>query len=476
MNEKPMNYNLLVEQWIPVLMTDGKYARVGIRDALTQAGRIRQIAASNPMDRVAILRFLLALLYWCKGNPPDEGRAVSGDSFPADWFSRLDDNRDCFNLLGEGKRFYQDRAAQRDRAATDLIQETPTGNNFWHFRHSIDKQDGLCPACCAMGLLRLPLFSVSGLPNLKSGINGTPPVYVVPWGLSLLETLLANWSPSKLLGEPEWTQPDIRPTPDQEVPLLTGLTLLSRRVWLHDPEQAGTCVGCGAERTALIRTCMFQSAGEQTNDRWDDPHVIYSDATPRRTLKAPDLTAAGKFRMDRPWPDLLARLVEKGKFGPGDKPTSLLVVGFATDQAKSIDVWERTIGMPSTGTIQGTAASLIQRWQSEGSRLGRELRPPGERKRARKHVEIPPVIGAVRPHVEGRVSVKVGEMLAGGDDAWDRAAQEYRPMMEMIAQSLSPGFTVEAVQRRRQIARVTPNMRQRMPVAQKRGRKKGGGK
>lgn len=48
-----MRYNLLEEQWVPVLWTDGKAGRVGIVEALTQAGRIRQIAASNPMDRVA---------------------------------------------------------------------------------------------------------------------------------------------------------------------------------------------------------------------------------------------------------------------------------------------------------------------------------------------------------------------------------------------------------------------------------------
>lgn len=67
-----MNYNLLEEKWIPVLWKDGHSGRVGIVEAFTQAGRIRQIAASNPMDRMAILRFLLALLYWCKGNPPDD--------------------------------------------------------------------------------------------------------------------------------------------------------------------------------------------------------------------------------------------------------------------------------------------------------------------------------------------------------------------------------------------------------------------
>lgn len=68
MNEKSRNYNLLVERWIPILRTDGKPDRVGIKDALVEAGRIRQIAAANPMDNVALLRFLLTILYWCKGQ------------------------------------------------------------------------------------------------------------------------------------------------------------------------------------------------------------------------------------------------------------------------------------------------------------------------------------------------------------------------------------------------------------------------
>jgi hypothetical protein len=53
--EAGMNYNLLDEKWIPVLYRDGRYERVGIRKALEDAGRIRQIAASNRMERVAEL-------------------------------------------------------------------------------------------------------------------------------------------------------------------------------------------------------------------------------------------------------------------------------------------------------------------------------------------------------------------------------------------------------------------------------------
>ena len=152
---------------------------VFIKEAFSQAGKIRQIAASNPMDRVAIIRFLLAILYWCK-NPPTDSELTKLKSFPEDWFTKLDENKECFNLLGKGKRFYQEKEAKRECAVTDLLQEIPTGNNFWHLRHSTDMVNGLCFACCAMGLLRLPIFSVTSLPDLKTGINGTPPIMLYP--------------------------------------------------------------------------------------------------------------------------------------------------------------------------------------------------------------------------------------------------------------------------------------------------------
>ncbi len=463
------SYNLLDEQWIPVLYRDGRWDRVGIRRVLEDAGRIRQIAASNPMDRVAILRFLLALLYWCKGNPPDNECTALGESFPADWFLKADDNRECFDLLGDGKRFYQDRSTQRNRAATDLIQEIPTGNNFCHFRHSTDKADGLCLACCATGLLRLPLFSVSGLPDLKSGINGTPPIYVVPLGMSLLDTLCANWVGTHVqLGDPAWIQADIRQTPNKDVPLLTGLTLLSRRVWLHEPSAPpSTCIGCGAKKQSLIQTCEFQTAGKQEDDSWDDPHVIYLDRTPRKSEKAPDLTAAGKFRMDRPWPNLFARALETGKFGLANKSMSFLVVGFATHQAKNIDVWERTIAVPQ-GALGHDLALLVQ-WAEEGQQLEKRVK-----RVVRSKTAGAAAIAVIRPHVEYKVSARASQLIAGSEADWESAADEYRLGAQMIARSLSPGFTTTAVERRRDIARMRPNMRPGTEPDKKPGRKKGG--
>lgn len=461
-----MDYNLLDEDWIPVLYRNGDWRRVGIRKALEEAHRIRQIAASNPMDRVAILRFLLALLYWCRGNPPEEGSGAPSEGFPSEWFSMLVENRECFNLLGDGKRFYQDPSAARKRAVTDLIQEIPAGNNFWHFRHATDATDGLCPSCCAMGLLRLPLYSVSGLPDLKAGINGTPPVYVVSIRQSLRDTLLANWTPRGEPGTPAWVDPSVRPHPDKKVPVLVGLTLLSRRVFLHHPEDApGPCIGCGERICQIIRTCEFQTAGEQSTDHWVDPHVIYSDDTPAKSSKATDLRSAGKFRMDRPWPDLVARIVETGKADLG--PASLFIVGFATNKALNIDVWERTISMSSTVPDKARGPLMARQWYREGSWL--------EKRTGRSEAEGKAAITGVRPHVEDGVSGKIGDLLAGDEAAWTDVANEYRPLMETLSKSLSPGFTTSAVARRRQIANVAPDMRpkaapEKKPAAKKRGK------
>ncbi len=138
-------FNLIEEKWIPVLYHDGRLDRVGIQTAFTKAGNIRQIAASNPMDRVAVLRFLLAVLYWCLGNPR-EGQ----DGYDTEVVChKLEENRGCFNLLGKGKRFYQVRFESRVSpvASAKLFHELPAGDTVVHFRHLENGREGFCPSC-----------------------------------------------------------------------------------------------------------------------------------------------------------------------------------------------------------------------------------------------------------------------------------------------------------------------------------------
>ncbi len=197
--------------------------------------------------------------------------------------------------------------------------------------------------------------------------------------------------------------------------------------------------------------------------------MIYIKGTKRKALRAGDLTRAGKFRMDRPWPDLLARILET------DRQASLLVVGFATNKAKNIDVWERIIDTSSMGKTTEASATKITIWKEDKSedRLRQIIR--GTRKPRRNDTRTAAsTFASIRPHVETEVAAKLSELIAGDDGAWERAADEYSPMMAAVAKSLSPGFTSAAVERRREIAGMKPRMRPEANEAKKPSRTKEG--
>ena len=472
-----VSFNLVDAPWIPVLRSNGSTDRLGIRQTLLEAGRIRQIAASNPMDRVAILRLLLALLYWCKGNPPEVASVDLHDQLPSGWFSKLDQNKHCFELLGDGKRFYQYRKSDSDRdeklSANYLVQEVPTGTNHWHFRHSTDRVTGLCPACCAMGLLRLPLFATSGGRGKPPGVNSKPPLYVIPVGVSLAETLRLSWRPVSDLGIPAWEKPDLELPRTGKVPVLMGLTWLPRRVWLDNPEKLESdCISCGC-RERLLRLSVFAPIGSTRTPEgvpgriWRDPHVVYAASAKGEvsSLDASDSLRAADASAGQ-WAKIIGGIMREAGQGQGEK---VWVVGFSTvKNDKYLEAREWLMCCPHSCDEVAESIAKFDRWQKEGGRLGKLL--------TRSEPQGVATIAAIRPHVEDRVSAKVGDLIAGSDEAWKDAASEYRPMMETIANSLSPGFTVAALQRRRKIAGAIPNMRPRTEAARKPGRKDGGKK
>lgn len=465
-----MNYNLLEEKWIPVLFRNGTACRVGIIEALAKASQIRQIAASNPMDRVAVLRFLLALLYWCKGDPPDK---PTRNSFPKDWFEKLKDNKDCFNLLGDGKRFYQCKpdtiTNSRKLSANYLIQEVPTGINFRHFRHAIEGKDGICSACCALGLLRLPVFATSGGRGKPPGINAKPPIYAIPLGSSLAETLLLSWQiiANSNLGMPAWVQPNVKLPTDGAVPLLTGLTWLPRRVLLDDPGEEAACISCGSI-VPLIKQCVFAGIGSTKSDGggtgrvWIDPHIITDGTDVIRSSNALGVPDAASGQ----WSRILGGVLRRSKVSGQER---LWVVGFATVQNdKYLEAMESEISLSNASSEHVIQENIekIQRWQEECRSLFRKIK-------TKETITRKSVVASIRPHVESEVSENAGVLLTAGGDAWEQASRAYSPLMAAVAQSLSPGFTASAVQRRKQIASIKPDIREQTKEHRK-SHKKGG--
>ncbi len=290
-----MTYNLLTEGWIPVLFRDGRFERVGIRSALTQAGHIRQIAASNPLDNVALLRFLLALLMWCRKDLKSALEALeqNNPSVPENWLAKLDQKRQTFDLLGNGPRFYQDDSVKGKgvRPIGDLLVEFPTETKIAHFRHVRDKEYGLCSACCALGITRFCTWANAYAGGkYTSAVNGPAPAYAIPLGVTLLDTLRRNRPLKKALnGPPPWERTS--PPSAEDLDLVTVLGWRSRKLWLDDPSERGQCAHCG-EHVNLIRQLWFTgnwpppfpTLGQKKF--WDqDPHLIIVE---KRSGSAPD--------------------------------------------------------------------------------------------------------------------------------------------------------------------------------------------
>lgn len=499
-----MNYNLIEENWIPVLWNDGRTSRVGIKEVFKEAGNIRQIAASNPMDRYAILRFLIALLYWCKGNPSTDDFNDLNEPFPEIWFKKLEDQKSCFDLFAETKRFYQFLAPSEKKperlTVNYLIQEVPTKTNFNHFRHATDKQDGLCPACCAIGLLRLPIFSTSGGKGKSPGINYKPPIYQVLLGHTLATSIRLSWLPVKSIGLPFWEKPDFTLPEGEEIPLLTGMTWLPRQVWLDEPSKnEKQCILCGRQER-LVKQTIFAGLGS-TKDKdeskvrmWIDPHVIYNTEKNGKQISLHSKDTIGLFDAGAgQWLDVLfGQLYLDGNLLPAIKEAiqkrinsgmqiKTWAIGFSTVQNdKYLEAIEYLLPIPNRGNASIPGIDQAKQWQDEGKKIDKTIKKrtawgEDESFKKRKNSELKPAVAAIRPHVEHRVSSAAEKLLAGDSETWEQAAEEYRPMLEVVAQALSPGYTVKALRRRQRIANAIPNMHQTKTKKKDENKQKGGG-
>ncbi len=193
-------------------------------------------------------------------------------------------------------------------------------------------------------------------------------------------------------------------------------------MWLDNPhEPEARCISCG-RKESLIRQCVFAGVGSTKTDdngqgrTWSDPHTVNDGEDvikPSNALGATD-AAAGQ------WARITAGILG-GKKTNGRR--GLWVVSFATVQNdKYLEAMEYEIPFPTTLDDRQAAEGLetIEMWQKEGWKLARKAKPRGT---SRRHLEIPPIIAAVRPYVEAKVFAKVGELISEGDDAWESSGQ-----------------------------------------------------
>jgi DNA polymerase III epsilon subunit-like protein len=177
----PLSFDIIGDEWLDVLRTNGTIATLSLRELLVTAHDIARLSEPSPLTEVALLRFLIALV--------SDGLR---DQIPSeeDWAPFVDGCRDglsaqainsilaplegCSNILDPNHDAFFDGPAIRDgrhtgciypgkdegSAPTDVLLSIPTGTEIGHF-HRVVEPASICVRCLLKGTLTKSLFATA---------------------------------------------------------------------------------------------------------------------------------------------------------------------------------------------------------------------------------------------------------------------------------------------------------------------------
>ncbi len=292
-------FDLLTEPWIPVRPASGdsEPAELSLLEVLRRAGEIAGITDASPLATCAIQRFLFAVHRWYL--PPADLDEWEEQWQDPDLGTRLATviGQRCagkLRLFSKERPFYQSgdiplagKPSEPLKSVGYLAPEASTGTNIAHFSHDGEAAHRYCPACCSKGLLVQAAFATAGGAGIKPGINGVPPLYLIPQGSTLRQTLVLNSLVTEHLPElagsrdpgPLWEQADpsvARSLEKSTTGFAESLTWPPRRVRLF-PGEGGDCSRCGRPSAVLVRRMVYAQGWSRAKavPLWQDAWAAY---------------------------------------------------------------------------------------------------------------------------------------------------------------------------------------------------------
>ncbi|MEZ4714432.1 MAG: type I-E CRISPR-associated protein Cse1/CasA [Caldilineaceae bacterium] len=378
------SFNLWTSPWITVENADGGLTTVSIETVLVNAHEFLAIYDPSPLVVVGIHRLLTAILQdkLAPQHERDLAKLWESGQFPRELIHEFgNEYGHRFDLFSLEEPFLQsaDLPLQwtkgekpEPKSVATLFPEMPSGTMVTHYQHGSEDEFILCPSCITKGLLMIPPFVTSGGPGLKPSINGVPPIYVLPGGTTLFESIVA----SLLL--PTY-QPEVRDIQNDsvwwkrkafvneknestQVGYTHSLLYPARRIRLHPQQTKNNCSKCGQLCEIGIRTMIFRMGESRPKDApfWFDPFAAYRlpDAesksakaqtpTPIRPVEGRVLWRefAGLFlqndRANTRQPSALkqiADLIDQYQVADDETPYPFRCVGMRTDMKAKIFEW-----------------------------------------------------------------------------------------------------------------------------------------
>jgi hypothetical protein len=371
---------------------------------------------------------LLAVLLWCKEDAK-AGLAALSDScvgIPEDWLSKLDGHKTAFNLLGDDARFYQDASLKdkKARAIADLLVEFPGADSVNHMRHVVhDGSYGFCPACCALGILRLSVWAPANR-FYPASVNPGSAAYAILQEKNLLLTLVAYLpdAPAQV-GQAPWLS-DVRPVSPDTV---ANLAWRPRKLWLNVASEPGSCANCGSSGVLVANLCneggwQTPKTAGQTKKFWDaDPHLL-KDGAP---ISLPGLGTNAGAHCSRLWRDAL-RLRKK--------PATVVATGPVVNKFTFHDAI--SVNVPDASAQ--SRAKLSTDCSEKLRALLKRVTPNPDR----QHPEINAAIVLLTPDIEARIRATLNDPRATADDR-KFLHEIYEPLVEQVVASTARGSPLQ---------------------------------
>ena len=280
-------YNLLTEKWIYVTNTDGSCEHISIMNAFSNSHNIERINDAVPTFCYSTYKTLFAILMSSINIDEcyDWADIWNQNQFTQEQIKNIEER--CFgkfNLFDPEKPFYQNILDSKTeiKSINSLVEDVA---NKTSSTHKLKKSGSICPSCATKILLSTSHFSHEAGRGFGGGITNAVPIYAMPQGKNLFQTLLLNYI--LLTYRPDsgnnnicrWDLVNVESGKEinGNVDFLTGITWPSRTIQLLPEETDGQCSYCGQNSSVLINNIHCIPGWKIKSDAtsWRDPWAAY---------------------------------------------------------------------------------------------------------------------------------------------------------------------------------------------------------
>lgn len=300
-------YDVTVEPWIPVRMLTGESKKLSLLELFKTAHEIERLDRMNAMQEYSVYRFL-ALFLTAVYKPYEIGDVTNIflDNKQIDMQkvdSYIEECRNegvSFDLFDKKRPFlqspfdsgYDSEKTIQSIAVLDVTR--PFGNDAVHFDHTFIENASMSFDKAIINLLAAQIFCVpetEGKAHRPSNVNSVPPIFFIPKGANLFETLILSLWPEKCMTNIKSVPRDKQNIelwrntrivkPEKKVTLINefdGMIFPARRILLIRDNENDT----------VLTKCYYRAGLNFIGyDSWNDFYVAYyyDDKKGRQSIK-----------------------------------------------------------------------------------------------------------------------------------------------------------------------------------------------